>query len=519
MAGKRVRMNKLKQIINLKIQGQSRKSIAKAVGTSKTTVKKYLQLIESNCLDEQLLLSMEDHVLEAIFISPPQDKTLRNAEMQTMMSYFVKELQRVGVTRWVLWGEYKTKHPDGYSYSQFCYYLQQHINIKSATMHFEHEPGDKLFIDYAGKKLHIVDAHTGEIKDVEVYIATLGYSQYTYVEASMNQQKETFIRSTENALHYFGGIPKVLVCDNLKSAVTKASKYEADIDGDFLDFANHYGSAVLPTRSAKPKDKALVEKSVSIIYSRVYAKLRDRVFHTLEDLNFAIREHLAEHNNTLFQGKDYSRFQCFETDEKNHLKPLASERYQIKEYYQMQVLKNCHVQVHKDKHYYSVPYRYIGEKIKLICTGTTVNIYYKTERIAIHSRDFRPYKYTTTKEHLPSTHQFVADWNPARFIIWAASIHSDVEQYIKKILDSNAYPEQTYRSCVGILSMEKKVGKERLIAACQRADHFNVYNYKVILNILQGKLDVLKPEEENSSQMVLPLHENIRGAEYYNNPI
>ena len=519
MAGKIMRMYKLKQIISLKMQGQSRKSIAKAVGTSKTTVKKYLQLIESNYWDEQLLLSMEDHELEALFMSPPQDMTLRNADMQTMMGYFIKELQRVGVTRWVLWGEYKIKHPGGYSYSQFCYYLQQHIKAKSATMHFEREPGDKLFIDYAGKKLHIVDAHTGEIKEVEVYIATLGYSQYTYVEASMNQKKETFIRSTENALHHFGGVPKVLVCDNLKSAVTKASKYEADINGDFLDFANHYQSAVLPARSAKPKDKALVEKSVNIIYSRIYAKLRDMVFHTLEDLNFAIKKYLAEHNNTLFQGKDYSRFQCFETDEKLHLRSLPAEHYQIKEYYQMQVLKNCHVQLHKDKHYYSVPYRYIGEKVKLICTGTTVGIYHKTERIAVHSRDFRPYKYTTTKEHLPSTHQFVADWNPARFIKWAASIHADVEQYIKKILDSNAYPEQTYRSCVGILSMEKKVGKERLIAACGRATYFNVYNYKTIYNILQSKLDVLKPDEENPSQMVLPLHENIRGAEYYNKPI
>src|SRR5208282_4169593 len=153
------------------------------------------------------------------------------------------------------------------------------------------------------------------------------------------------------------------------------------------------------------------------------------------------------------------------------------------EYSQVQVLKNSHVHVHKDKHYYSVPYRYIGEKVKIICTGSTVNIYYKTERIAVHSRDFRPYKYTTTKEHLPSTHQFVADWNPTKFIKWAASIHADVEQYIKKVLDSNAYPEQTYRSCVGILSMEKKVGTERLIAACRRADYFNAYNYKVIFNI------------------------------------
>lgn len=515
MAGNIVLMCKLKQVIRLKMHGQSRKSIIKAVGVSKNTVKKYLQLIESNTWDHEWLLSLEDNELENLFSKPPQDHAERFMSLNSMMSYFSGELKRVGVNRWVLWGEYKSKYPDGYSYSQFCFYLQQYEKAKSATMHFEHEPGDKIFIDYAGKKLSIVNRDTGEIKEVEVFVATLGFSQYTYVEASISQKKGSFIRSTENALHYIGGVPKVIVCDNLKSAVTKASRYEADINADFYDFANHYKTAILPTRSLKPKDKALVEKSVSIVYSRIYAKLRDMVFHTIEDLNMAIKELLKAYNNALFQGKDYSRIHRFETEEKHLLSPLPPDRYQLKEYYEVQVQKTSHVQISKDKHYYSVPYRHIGDKVKIICDQSIVEIYYNTERIAIHSRSYIPYKYTTIKEHIPSTHQFVASWNPERFIKWATSIHPDVEQYIRKILDSKAYPEQTYRSCVGILTMEKKIGKERLIAACQRASYFQLYNYKIISNILKGNLEMLKPEEETSVQMILPLHENIRGAEYY----
>lgn len=514
MAGKLINMNKLKQIISLSQQGQSRKQVARATGCSKNTVKKYLLTMESKRWEYHTLLSMEDNELEELFTMTQQQETLKFIELQAMMNYLEAELKRVGVNRQLLWAEYKDKHPGGYSYSQFCHYIQRYQIARTATMHFEHEPGDKIYIDYAGKKLQIVDRDTGEIRDVEVYIATLGYSQLTYVEASMNQKKENYISCTENALKYFGGVPKAMVCDNLKSAVTAASNYEADINNDFLDFANHYHVAVLPARSYKPKDKPLVEKSVSIIYSRIYAKLRDRIFYSLAELNQAIRELLEEHNNTQFQGKDYSRRQCFEKEEKQCL-GILPETYQMKEYCQLKVQKNCHVRLHKDKHYYSVPYRFIGEQVKLIYTQTTVSIYHKTERIAVHTRNFCPYKYSTIKEHLPSTHQFVMDWSPEKFISWATAIDKVVEDYIKKLLDAKQYPEQAYKSCVGILSMEKKVGKDRLIAACKRADNYNVYNYKVISNILEGKLDTVNDEYENSAENTLPGHENIRGAQYY----
>ncbi len=321
-----------------------------------------------------------------------------------------------------MWGEYKQQHADGYSYAHFCRYLRDWISSRGATMHFEHSPGDKLYIDFAGKKLHWVDRQSGEIHDVEVYVALLGYSQFTYVEAIHSQKKEDFISATENALHYFGGVPRVLVTDNLKSAVTKASKYEADLNTDFADFANHYKTSVLPARSYKPRDKALVEKAVNIVYSRIYAPLRDRIFYSLKELNQAIADLLETHNGQAFQKMPQSRRERFEAQEKNKLLPLATDRYQMKKFKSITVMKNSHVHLSEDKHYYSIPYRFIGKKVKMIYSKSQVAIFYNKERIAFHKRDTQHFGYTTIKEHLPSAHLFVSDWNPDKFLSWAGGI-------------------------------------------------------------------------------------------------
>jgi transposase len=267
----------------------------------------------------------------------------------------------------LLWGEYKKKHPNGYSYSQFCEHLRQWLVSNTASMHFKHEPGDKVYIDFAGDRLNIIDCKTGEIISVETYAAVLGYSQYTYVEAVFSQKKSDLIGASENALHFFGGVPKVIVPDNVKSAVTKASNYEAQINNDFMDFVNHYQIAVLPARSYKPQDKALVEKTISIIYSRIYARLRDQVFYDLRSLNEAVWALLKEHNQQHFQRRQVSRQELFE-EERPLLKPLPPQRYEIRQYKVATVMKTAHVQLHEDKHYYSVPYRYIGKKVKLIYT-------------------------------------------------------------------------------------------------------------------------------------------------------
>ena len=513
MAGEKLNMSKVKQIIRLREKGIALQTIARSVGVSRNTVKKYLRLIKEKGYSFQELLSQDDEQLERLVSEEDKVFLERYQALEKLFPSIEKELQRTGVTRWILWGEYKEKYPEGYSYPQFCAYLRQWKGIQGATMHFEHDAADKMYIDFTGKKLQWVDPNTGEVNDIEVYVAILGYSQLTYVEAIPSQKKADFIGATENALHYFGGVPQVLVPDNLKSAVHKASKYEADLNTDFSDFANHYNTSVLPARSFKPRDKALVENAVSIVYSRIYAPLRNRLFYSLEQLNKAIADLLEVHNNQDFQGRDHSRREKFEQKERSKLMPLAQDRYEMKSFKYVTVMKNCHIHLSDDKHYYSLPYRFIGKKVKMIYSASRVSVYYKRERIAFYKRDSKRFGYTTTKEHLPSAHQFVSDWNPEKFLSWAARIDPKVKQYISMILESKVYPEQAYRSCVGILSQEKKVGKQRFVAAVERAMHYGAYNYKIIDRILKGGLDRLAQEDQQ--QASLPFHKNVRGAKHY----
>lgn len=515
MAGKTIIMSKLKQVVRLRANGVALQAIAKAVALSRNTVKKYLRLIEVKGLDSAEVLSMEDVALEALLLDPEPSEQQRFETLVAMFPYFEKELKRVGVTRWVLWGEYRQLHPGGYSYSQVCDHYKTWKISRSGTLHFEHEPADKLFIDFTGKKIPLVDAQTGEVSEAEIFIAVLGYSQLTYVEAIDSQKKENFIKAAENALHFFGGVPRVIIPDNLKSAVHKADKYEADLNQSFLDFANHYSTTVLPARGYKPRDKALVEKSVSITYSRIFAPLRNDVFYSLQTLNAAIRDKLLLHNKQAFQKDPQSRLQRFELEEKHLLAPLATERYEIKRFKLATVMNNGHVQIFEDRHYYSVPYRFIGMKVKIIYSINAVSIYHNHERIAYHKRGIKRHGYSTVKDHLSSAHQFVAEWSPEKFTNWAHAIGSVVKDYITVVLDTTTYPEQAYRSCVGILSLEKKVGKDRLVKAVERATFFGAYNYTIIKKILQAKLDQIDPAEDIPSSIPLPKHENVRGADKY----
>jgi transposase len=516
MAGKAIIMSKVKQILRLRSNGVALQTIAKAVGIARNTVKKYLRLIEVKQLDYQDLLSMQDEQLEALLEDPDGSDQARYASLASLFPYFEKELPRIGVTRWVLWGEYRQQHPDGYSYSQFCDHLKQWKTSRSGTLHLEQEPADKLFIDFTGKKLSIVDPTSGEVDQVEVYVAILGYSQLTYVEGVASQKRDDFIAATENALHFLGGVPRVLIPDNLKSAVQKADKYEAEINPAFLDFANHYGTSVLPARSYKPRDKALVEKAVNIAYSRIFAPLRNQIFYSLPSLNQAIGELLAIHNQQRFQQRPESRRELFEQHEKHLLASLPSERFEIKLFKKATVMKNGYVQIYEDKHSYSVPYRFIGRQVKIIYSVARVSVFYNNERIAFHPRGLKAYGYTTTKDHLSSTHQFVSEWNPDMFTGWAATIAPVVNAYIVIILDKAAYPELAYRSCVGILSQEKKVGKDRFIKAIERATFYGAFNYTIIKKILMAGLDQLDdPQEDTHLQTRMPFHDNIRGPESF----
>ncbi len=515
MANNPISMSKIRQILRLHSQGRSKLLIAQQTGVSRNTLKKYLKEFERSGLSFNEVNEQGDKDLEDLFIKP-EERSI-TPKLQTLCSLFPamdKELKRKGVTRLLLWEEYKLKHPDGYGKSQFKNYFAQWKAQVNPSMHIEHKAGDKLYVDFAGHKLSIIDKQTGEVQPVEVFVAILGASQLTYVEAVMTQQKEDFIAACEGALHYYGGVPSAIVPDNLKSAVIKSSKYEPVLNETFADFTDHYSTTILPARAYRPKDKALVEGAVKIIYSRIYAKLRTGEYFTLEELNKAILIALEEHNLTLLRGRNYSRRQQFEEVERQTLAPLPPLRYELKKHLFATVMKNGHVSMSIDKHYYSVPYRFIGKKVKLMYSRNTVEVFYHYERIAIHPRTKSPYNYTTEKDHMASAHRFVSDWTPERFLSWAAGIHEDVNLYILKILDRKQHPEQAYKSCVGILSFAKKVGNERLIKACQRALGYGIYNYKTIQTILERGMDTLD-ETEETKPMEMPLHENIRGEEYY----
>jgi transposase len=376
-----------------------------------------------------------------------------------------------------------------------------------------HKVGDKMYVDYAGKTLEIVDRETGEVKEVQFFVAILGASQYTYAEASPSQKKEDFIASIENALHYCGGVPAAIVPDNLRSAVTKSDRFEPSINETLLDFAEHYQTTVLPARAYKPRDKSLAEGAVKILYRRMYTKLKDETFYSLKELNERIWELLELHNNKKMTGRPFSRAQIFHEDEKDKLGALAVERFEIRQQAFATVMRNSHVLLGADKHYYSVPFQYIRKKVKLLYTSSSVEIYHKYNRIAIHKRNPKAYYYSTKTEHLPSTHQFLTQWSPQGFIDRAAAIGQSVEDLITKILEHKQHPEQAYKSCMGVLSLEKKVGKERLTNACNRALEYGMHNYRIIQNILEKGLDRMDVQEPQGNK--IPEHNNIRGNNYY----
>ena len=508
-------MIKIRQILRLQSQGLSKLQIAAQTGIARNTLKKYIKEFTSSGLSFEEINELSDKELEDLFVKP-EDRPL-NERLQILFSLFPaieKELKRKGVTRQLLWKEYKTNHPDGVGLSQFKHYFSQWKAQVNPTMHMEHKAGDKLYVDFAGDKLEIINEQTGEIKPVEVFVAILGASQLTYVEAVMTQQKEDFIFACENALHYCGGVPAAIVPDNLKSAVSKSSKYEPTLNETFADFAEHYGTAILPARAYRPRDKALVENAVRIIYTRIYVKVKRQQYLTLQDLNAAILTALEEHNNAPLRGRNYSRRQQFNEVERNTLMPLPELRYELKKHQYATVAKNGHVGLSADKHYYSVPYRFIGKKVKLLYSRSSVEIFYNYERIALHERTKSAYRYTTQKDHMASTHRFVSEWTPERFTSWAAGIHEDVRLYVLKVLDRKQHPEQAYKSCMGILGFAKKVGNDRLIKACQRALGYGAYNYKTIQKILERELD-LRDTPDETDQLQMPFHDNIRGENYY----
>jgi len=515
MANKTIDMNKIRQILRMHTQGKSKLHISEQTGVARNTVKKYIRQFNRKKLFYEDIIAISDHELEDMFTHHPEVPSERHQQLHQLFPMIDKEMKKTGVTRTTLWGDYRRQYPSGYGLTQFCNYYNLWLRKTSPSMHIVHKAGDKMYVDFAGEKLPIVDTQTGEIKEVEFFVAILGASQLTYAEATQSQKKEDFISACENALHYFGGVPAAIVCDNLKSAVTKSSKYEPTLNETFADFAEHYQTSLLPARAYRPRDKALVEGAVKILYTRVHAALRHLNFFSLDELNNAVILELENHNKVLMKGRNYSRRAQFDELERHTLLALPEQRYEMKKQQQSTVMKNGHICLAADKHYYSVPYKYIGKKIKVIYSRTEVEVYYHYQCIASHTRIKSPYNYTTVQDHLASAHKFISDWTPEKFIARAEAIDTDVKLFIHYILDKKQHPEQAYKSCSGVLAFEAKIGRERLILACRRALDYGIYNYSIIKSILEKGLDRFDTDSEEEKQLSLPLHENIRGEEYY----
>lgn len=517
MANKTINMQKTRQVLRLRSQGRGIKSISSLLGIARNTVKKYLFRLEESCLDFESALALSDLDLQSLLQSKLKVPVSTKQEtLESLLPNYCKRLKRKGVTREMLHQEYKSNYPNGYSRSSFCRHIQLYEKSHTIVMHLEHKAGDKLYIDFAGQKLSITDLETGEIITVDVFVAILPCSQLTYVEAVRSQRKEDLILACEHAFQYLEGVPQVIVPDNLRSAVTKSSKYEAVINEDFAGFANHYGCSVIPARAYKPRDKALVEGAVKLIYRSIYIRLEDRVFHDLNSLNAAIRVALEVHNNTPFSGRSYSRRDQFEEIERMTLRQLNPINYELKTQVVITVMKNGHIRLSEDAHYYSVPCKYIGKKVKLLYSSTLVEIYYRYEKLAEHPRSYARFKYTTNKDHLASHHKEYTDWSEEKFLIQANAIHSDVGIYITKVMESKSHPEQAYKSARGILSFARRVGEKRLINACRWADSYGLYSYPAIDSILSTKQDQVPLEDESALNQEMPEHINIRGKDYYN---
>jgi transposase len=514
MAAKAIQVERLNQIVRLKSDGFSTSAIARLIGISRPTVIKYLlrlqaQTQEPAALSEEQLSAVYNH-------DNAPHKGDRYNKLLEHFGYAEKELKRTGVTRQLLWIEYRDLYADGYNYSQYCYHFQEYVKNKEVVMHLEHTAAEKIMMDFAGKKLGYTDPYSGEVVLCQVFVSVLPHSGLLFCYAVHTQSTSDFVTCINEMLFYYGGVPLTILCDNLKTAVTRPCRYEPVFTDVCYQLSEHYQTTFSATRPYHPRDKAMVERAVSICYTHIYAPLRGEVFTSLHQLNRAIKEKLDLLNQKPYKGSAYSRRDLFEQSEKALLKPLPSTAFTAKKVVQATVQRNYHIQLSEDHHYYSVPYRYAGKKVRVLYDNKTLEIYLEQERIAVHSRSGMGSTYHTTPEHMPSHHQRalnIKGWTRGDLLAQAHEIGPSTHKAIEYILCSSFYPEQNFKSAHGVLVLAKSFGRDRVEAACTRVLTGTRVNYTLIKNILSAGLD-RKPLSAEEI-IPLPLHDNIRGADHY----
>jgi len=510
-------MRKITDILRLRYQaGLSLRGIAQALHIGYGTVADYLKRADQAGLSWPIPADLGERELGRLLF-PTQSVTGQRRFIEPDFPTIHRELKRKGVTRQLLWQEYRQQYcEDGYSYAQFCHRYLQWSGYQQRSMRQVHRAGEKLFVDYCGPTMSVVNPDTGEIRSAQIFVAVLGASNYTFACASWSQTQADWLKAHVQAFEFFGGVPEVVVPDNLKSAVHKTHRYEPDINPSYQQLSAHYGVAVVPARPYKPKDKAKAEVAVQIVERWIMARLRHQTFFTLASLNQAIRLLLEDLNQRPFKKLPGSRLSQFEQLDKPVLRALPVQAYQYTEIKQARVHIDYHIDY--DKHYYSVPHHLVKQSVEVQGSDQTVAIYHQGQRIASHARSYRKGAHSTCVEHMPRSHQALHDWSPERFLRWAADIGPETREVVKHLLLEKRHKEQSYRRCLALLSNAKKYGRERLNKACGRALLINSPTRSSVESILKQGLDQVAVETQSNTiqeELSLDTHENIRGEDYY----
>ena len=508
-------MRKIKEVLRLKYDcGLSAREIARSCKVSRSTVAEYLMRAKAAGISWPEAAALPDiQIEESLFPVKPVPSSVKRPEPDYEHIYNeLRKYRKFNLTLTQLWLEYKEDHPDGYQYSQFCDGYRRWKGRLDYYMRQEHRYGEKTFIDFSDG-LSIVDRATGELILTQLFLAVWGASNYTYAEATLSQALSEWIGAHRRALEYFQCAPRVLIPDNLKSGVSKACKYEPELNPTYADMAEHYGCAVVPARPRKPRDKAKVEVGVLIAKRWILAVLRKRTFYSLAELNAAIRECLERLNTRPMRHLKKSRRELFEAMERPSALPLPVRPYEYAEWLKARVGFNYHVEV--NDHSYSVPFRLLHERLDIRLTATTIEAFHKGERVAAHARSYVKGGYTTLKEHMPPEHRAYAEWSPSRFTKWAGKTGTATAQLVEKVMAGRTYPEQAYKACMGIINLSRHYEPVRVEAAAERALKYNACSYRSMKAILAAGLDREPDGQKSGRQMSLPLHQNIRGKEYY----
>ncbi len=505
-----VSMHKIKDVLRLHFEVKlSQHQIAASLQLSSGAVNKYLALSKAANIGWPPPEDLDEMALRAL-LRPHTKKVGRHNEPDYASIH--QELKRKGMTLLLLWQEYEQIHKkSAYRYAQYCAKYREWVTLQKPSMRQVHRAGEKLFIDYCGPTVDVIDPATGEIRSAAIFVAILGASNYTYVEATWDQKLANWIASHVRTFEFLGGVPLLLVPDNLRSAVTKVCRYEPKINETYADLAAHYGAAVLPARPYKPKDKAKVENAVLICERWILARLRHQTFVGLPELNAAIATLLHDLNQRHFKKLPGTRASQFEAIDKPALKKLPAHPYEFAIFCEARVHIDYHIEV--DHHYYSVPHKLIKQLVRVRLTATIIECFYNGDRVSSHSRSYQKGKHSTIKEHMPVAHQKIAEWSPERFLTWALDVGPHTRDVIQGLFTKAIHPEQAYRSSFGILNCAKQYGKERLESACQRSLIIGSPQRHSIVSILKNGLDKQPIGEPPLPQKIV--HDNIRGAAHY----